>query len=1155
MVDRGTQMINNQPQFQISYVLDNGAFKNIYLPFGTYFIGRSEDCGIYIPVAEISRKHAQLELTPQGCFIMDLGSANGTQIDRIPLFPRKKAPVQPGQTISLYNVLVNIHPYNVSSDGQSGKQQAVQPQIQTALHTGWMIKIKKGQIPWKEIPIHTGEYIIGREQTCQIALDSQLVSRKHASIVLDGNSISIVDHGSRNGVLLQGQKIPSNQRILVKSGDVFQVDEYIFEIYQPPINSGQKIEGTEGVVRTQIWSNADLGPEIVPSVQSSLNLAGKDRITIGRESDNLMVLNHPNVSRYHAVIERMGTRSRIIDLHSANGLYINGSPVKETAWLKSGDSIKIGPYQILFTGNELRHNKTADSYTIDVIGINKWVTKKVNLLKDINLNVGENEFVALVGMSGDGKSTLMDAINGFRPATHGKVYVNGVDLYQNYGMFRDDIGNVPQKDIVHMELTPEQALNYAALLRMPADTSPQERNAAIHETLEDLGLTFKKDIPISRLSGGQLKRVSIGVELLTKPRLFFLDEPTSGLDPGTEYEMMKLLRRLADQGRTIMIITHATKNVMFCDKAIILARGGNLAYYGPPEEALEYFDTFRTPRERLEKDMEFDDIYRILTDEKRGMPEDWRDRYLKSKYARYCSPTTNLQHSEIKNVVGAGRQQRGRRISALKQFFILSARNLKCMFQDKTSLGLTLALAPILGMMNFIWGNHLFDPITGSASKVMSMWFITAVIAILVGAMGAVREIVKENDIYKRERAVGLRIFPYALSKVWIGIALAIYQGFFILLFVIVLVNPKVQGLEGYLAILITMILAVIGGYLLGLAISAMVPNQNSAQIVLIAFLVPQFLFAGMLQPLDRIPLGEIISPFISTRWVFEAFVRATGMGNMVVADQCWNLPKEDRIKLTASQKESCLCMGVNIFRNCADFPGLQSPDFYDQKARLALVQSEPNKPVQPTQYPSPTPLNTPTQWATPLPPATPSPYPTPTRLPYPAPNLITIQTESSQSGKNIAEEAQREAYYQANQYKLNTEKQFEDYRLTREAQFTDYSNVVSGQLDDYQGVVKKQVNTHVDLEVNNMKTYGNKVENQFQDYSNQMQSYGDTMSDWEKNRQQAVGSAETILGIVYDDYGRTFQGYVEVRWIYLGLICIGEFILILIFQKRKDVV
>ncbi|MDO9348580.1 MAG: ATP-binding cassette domain-containing protein [Anaerolineales bacterium] len=161
--------------------------------------------------------------------------------------------------------------------------------------------------------------------------------------------------------------------------------------------------------------------------------------------------------------------------------------------------------------------------------------------------------------------------------------------------------HVPQRDIVHMELTPTMALDYAAQLRLPADTSLEERQAVVEQTLKDLGLWERKDIPISRLSGGQLKRVSIGVELLTRPRLFFLDEPTSGLDPGTEYEMMRLLRGLADQGRTIIIVTHTTKNVMLCDKVIILGTGGYLIFFGAPEDALAHFDAYRTPRERLEK--------------------------------------------------------------------------------------------------------------------------------------------------------------------------------------------------------------------------------------------------------------------------------------------------------------------------------------------------------------------------------------------------------------------------------------------------------------------------------------------------------------------------------------------------------------------------
>ncbi len=145
------------------------------------------------------------------------------------------------------------------------------------------------------------------------------------------------------------------------------------------------------------------------------------------------------------------------------------------------------------------------------------------------------------------------------------------------------------------------------------------------EVLDNLDLAHRKDVQISGLSGGQQKRVSIGVELLTKPGLFFLDEPTSGLDPGTETALMQLMRRLADQGRTIVLITHATKNVMLADKVVFLARGGYLAWFGPPEEALEYFDTFRPERARRAGTMEFDEIYAVLDDPSQGKPEDWAE--------------------------------------------------------------------------------------------------------------------------------------------------------------------------------------------------------------------------------------------------------------------------------------------------------------------------------------------------------------------------------------------------------------------------------------------------------------------------------------------------------------------------------------------------
>lgn len=1214
-----TELPKGEKKFVLHLAVGDGEWVERSLDKGVYVLGRASDCQIILPGNEVSRHHAQIEIEQEGAWIMDLGSANGTQVDENPLSPRRRISLLPHQVVVISCYRLRVKPaegVEVPAPVPSTEEQlqtiaagqfsfsrefsvsAIRAQVESEAEAGLVVKAgevlpplppppvrpvvlryRRGQGEWVSYTLNEGDNFIGRESGNQIVLDSVGVSRRHARVTLVEGMVTIADLGSKNGVYKNGQRLIPNQSYSLEQGETFQIDEFVFELTPVGVPGKQASKGPAqpmvssqrpcGEVSTVVA--LDLGEAAVPMPSGRLNLLGQDRVSIGRAPDNQIVLDHPMVSRYHAVIERLGTRSRIINTHSANGVFVNGQQIEHMAWLTPGDAIKIGPYQFQFSGNELQRSATLEGYEIDVIGVNKWVSKTVNLLKDISLHIGQNEFVALVGMSGAGKSTLMDAINGFRPATGGRVLVNGVDLYRNYESFRDDIGNVPQKDIVHMELTPEQALDYAAKLRMPSDTTVAERRAAVNATLSDLGLTFKKDVPISRLSGGQLKRVSIGVELLTRPRLFFLDEPTSGLDPGTEYEMMKLLRHLADQGRTIMLITHATKNVMFCDKAIIMARGGYLAFYGPPEEALEYFDQFRTQRERLEKDMEFDDIYRILQDDARGKPEEWRDRYLASKYAKYCQPKFAPVEASQKAIPPAKRRHR---ISSLKQFLVLSARTMRCMIQDRASLGLTLALAPVLGLMNFIWGTKLFDPVQGDSTKALGLWFVTAVIAILVGSMGSVREIVKENEIYKRERAVGLRILPYILSKVWIGMALSIYQGIVILFFVFILARPAVSSVLAYPVMMVTMVLMIICGYLMGLMISAIAPNQNAAQLLLIAAFVPQLLFAGLLMPLHRIPLGEVISPLMSTRWGFEAFVNASGMGDMLVSDPCWSLPKEHRIKLSPTQKEACLCLGANIFKNCANFPGILSPDFYDEDAKIALAQGEPQKPAQPTRYPSPTPRHTPTQYPTPtllatptfLP--TPSPYPTPTRLPI---HLGGSPERRATDYAGLSPEEQQtravgEAAWRAAQYQADTEKQFEEYRQTREAQFGDYQNQTIGQMaeykeqveeqfDEYQEQVKDQIEQHIDLEVQSMEEYGHQVEGQFEEYRVEMEEYGEKLEDWERNRQEAIGAAETILGIVYDNYGRMFHGSVLSRWIYITLITLAQFVAILIFQKRKDAI
>ena len=1120
-------------KFQLVYYLESQSKMVQSLAFGEHVLGRSVECDIRLPDPIISRQHARVDVLPDGCWLMDLGSANGTQLEGKPLPPRKRTPLSVGQTFTIgpYSLKmeaveegIEVQATIIGAPLEIEPEAVPQPEPVVAAPPPekdvFRLRIRKAVEAEQVLFLTDGEWVLGRGEECPIRLQDPAASRSHARLKVGGKNIWISDLGSRNGTLRNGVKLTPNQEYSLAptepGGQVtFDIGPFSLALDLIPQSAavgGQFVGGPAPPLQPRPQAPQPppvMARQVVSEMTKPLNLMGLERVTIGRAADNHMVINHPMVSRYHAVIERMGTRYRILDLHSHNGVYLNGQRIENLSWLKEGDRIKVGQEQFVFTGTTIDRS-TPEGYTIDVRSLNKWVTKDTNLLKDISLYIGANEFVGLVGMSGAGKTTLQDAINGYRPATDGQVLVSAIDLYENYNMFRNDIGYVPQRDIVHMELTPRTSLDYAAQLRMPSDTTKEERAASIEATLDDLGIGFRADTQNSRLSGGQLKRVSIGVELLTRPKLFFLDEPTSGLDPGTEYDMMKLLRRLADQGRTIMIITHATKNVMLCDRVIILARGGYMAYFGPPEDALTYFDKYRTPREHLEKYMEFDDIYRVLNDDSKGSPEEWGKRY-REEAARLVQAGRRIVAPAAAQKALPVQKGQIKQVTALRQFIILSMRSLNILAQDRVSMGLMVALAPLLGLMNFIWGRNLFDPVNGNSPKTMVMWFMSAIIAVLVGSLSSVREIVKEADIYKRERAVGLKILPYALSKAWIGVVLAIYSGIIILFCVVVLCKPTMPGLSTYLSAMVTMVLGIIAGYLLGLVISAGVPNQNAALTVLIAVVVPQLLFAGVLYPLERIPLGVPISYLVNSRWTFEAFVRGTGVFDPLIKDPCWALTKDERLALTDDQKDNCLCMGPNIFKNCADIPGIQSKDYYDNVAKAALDKPEPIKPVSPTKFPSPTPLASPTSVPSP------TPYPTPTPIPM---------TADMQRYQELSREQNEE-------YSDEREDQFDDFRQAMEDQRTDYADAQKEQLDNY----------------------AETSSGQFEDFADEMDVYGDEISSWQKDRESAVAAGESILSNTYDDYGRAFKGRVVDRWLILIIQCFVMFGMILWFQKRKDVI
>lgn len=654
-----------------------------------------------------------------------------------------------------------------------------------------------------------------------------------------------------------------------------------------------------------------------------------------------MVLNHPQVSAHHAALEKSEGRYTVIDTDSTNHVYVNGQRATNQL-LRTGDEIRIGPYRLSYNGTELRQYDESGHIRIDALNLQKVGNNNVVLLNDISLVIPPRKFVAIVGGSGAGKSTLMDALNGLRLAQSGTVLYNGVNYYSNLAAFNTQLGYVPQDDIVHRDLTVERALYYAARLRLPSDFSNEQVKWRIDEVLEDVEMTERRSLLVSKLSGGQRKRVSIALELLANPSVFFLDEPTSGLDPGLDRKMMALLRRLADRGRTIILVTHATNNINACDYVCFLAQGGRLAYFGPPNEAKAYFAK-----------TDFAEIYSTLepSREQPDIPEQAEARFIASAdYQRYvASPLKESQNQKVQSVHTTKQEEKKARSSIQRgrgwsQFALLSLRYLELLRNDVGNLLILLLQAPIIAIMlvlmvRFEVGSGVFDAnklvqcqtqiLTSSGPLVMpqaqqtqlidcqkvldflkndpkartfsqsrdgqqqalqdfiipgpgvdaqKVLFIMAFATVLFGCINGTREIVKEAAIYKRERTVNLGILPYMFSKIVVLGILCLFQSA-VLTTVVELGEPLHQGI--FLSPILETYITLSLTSLAGLMIGLTISAIAPNNDRAISF-VPIILLPQVIFSGAIIPLKDwvtqVLATVFPTRWAMAALGSSIGL-------------------------------------------------------------------------------------------------------------------------------------------------------------------------------------------------------------------------------------------------------------------------------------
>jgi len=771
---------------------------------------------------------------------------------------------------------------------------------------------------------------IGRDIVNDIVIDDTLVSNHHALITHTPRGFKLEDLSSQTGISFQSQRII--MKFLVP-GDQLWIGDSISLTY-----------GASYKYESEFKSK-------------KLDISGQKELIIGRAIENDIVLDHPTVSKVHARIEFNTDDNKywIQDLRTNNGTFVNGDRIVKPRVLRRGDVINIGSIRFDFYEQQLSELDESYNIRLDAIHLEQRISRDLNLLSDISLTVMPGEFVAIVGGSGTGKSTLIGALNGSKPASAGQVLINGRDLYRNFDVYKTQIGYVPQENIIHQELTVYEALNYSAILRLPRDTGKQERHRRIEEVIRTLNLTDKKDVIVSKLSGGQKKRISIGVELLTKPGLFFLDEATSGLDPGMESSMMEVLRKLADHGHTVILITHSTRNIPLYDQVAFLACGGYLAYYGSPGDALKFFNA-----------KDFDDIYSKIefspTDEhqvgaeteKGRVSAEWAAHYnLSDQFKEYVegrqsksqaadAGRVSLRKSPVTTWMGK------RYASDITQSMTLLKRSVNILARDKVTLLLMLLIAPVVGLLcALFWRQGIFSATGGDAELAITNLFIVSIVCCITGAISSMREIVKETDIYRRERMVILKIVPYILSKTIIFLVLSLYQAGVFLLILKLFGNWPASSVVIW-QVYIILFLATMAGAMQGLLISAISPNQNAAPQLLIILIVLQLVFGGIVPPRDQPvvkAMNSVLGTVTTTRWTFESLVATSKLGADVADDPYWQKAKIERNRVDENYKvANCSCAGINVFSKC-NFPGIM--DFY-VPAVAAAEPAKPSKPAQP---------------------------------------------------------------------------------------------------------------------------------------------------------------------------------------------------------------
>ncbi|WP_260615764.1 FHA domain-containing protein [Streptomyces sp. WAC05292] len=773
-------------------------------------------------------------------------------------------------------------------------------------------------------------YSLGRDPQGDVVVDDARVSWRHATIAWNGRGWGLEDHGSTNGTYVHGARVQHTelapgtpvhlgnatdgprlnftaagapqQAVPQQQAPAYQAPAPAYQApaqaqaapaYQAPAPQQPQAQGwpqqpqQQAAPARQPQFPHQQGGGAAPA-QGAAPGYGGDRspttfhqiavgrvMRIGRALDNELVVSDLQVSRHHAEFRSTGGRFEIHDLGSHNGTYVNGQalPKSGSVLLGPNDIVGVGHSTFRIVGDRLEEFVDSGDVSFSARHLTVTVDGGKQILKDVTFGVPEKSLIGVIGPSGSGKSTLLKALTGYRPADQGDVLYDNRNLYKQFAELRQRIGLVPQDDILHKELRVSTALKYAAKLRFPGDTAESERAARIDEVLRELKLDIHKDKKITALSGGQRKRVSVALELLTKPSLIFLDEPTSGLDPGMDRDVMQLLRGLADDGRTVLVVTHSVAELSLCDKLLVMAPGGSVAYFGPPDEALNFFG-YST----------WADVFSAFENYR---DYDWAGRWKGSQH--YQLYAADLDAVAPQSVAMPPQQMIPPKPQAWgSQLWTLIRRYLSVIASDKGFMALMVALPAVLGIVSTVipakFGLAPPTPpsrFNGDAGTIM---LILAVGMCFSGAANSVRELIKERVIYERERATGLSRSAYLMSKVIVLGLITAFQGVIICA---IGFTPRELPAEGLFMspaaeLCISVIALGFTSMMFGLVISALVKTAEKTMPLLVMFAIVQVVFTGILFQIYDKPGLEQFAWLMPSRWAIAAAGTTLNLGKLM---------------------------------------------------------------------------------------------------------------------------------------------------------------------------------------------------------------------------------------------------------------------------------